>query len=357
MSPSRFLLIRLGLLAGALLALLAVSTGMAAAQGPSVQITGASPIQVIADVPLVVGKATVLQVTLTASAKVNGRVDVTFGSSRKSQAATLARGSNIVYVAVDPPTAPGSLAYTAQFTITNGASSKVFQGQASVVALKSDRLKIFFLPVDWSATDRSKGMPARFNSFVTSSADFFRATYPFPESNITITSTQTPYMLTADQRAIVNADGDFNWANITALYSGIALAGRQQHPDTDLVVGVLPPKWYARILNDPTVVGLELNVVRSAVSNQVDSDYSTLAHEAGHVFGRVDDYDFTRKPPVIGNRLDEPGYWIAKGRPIAPSAKQAFYSFMGASDARSQYWVDRATYLAILQLLQSGTAP
>ncbi|HUS13492.1 MAG TPA: hypothetical protein VM536_00560 [Chloroflexia bacterium] len=357
MRTSIALLTRLGLIIGIVFGLLALSVSLVAAQSTTVQITGASPIQVIADVPLVAGKATVLKLTLTASAKVSGRVNVTFGGRNKSESATLARGTSTLYVKVDPPAAPGTITFSAQFVPSGGTASKVFQGQAQVLQLQRDRMKVFFLPVDWTAADRAKSMPGKFNSFVTSSGDFFRGTYPFPENNITIGSTQTPYMLSPDERAIVDASGNFNWGNITALYSSLVLAGRRQQPDADLVVGVLPPKWYARVLNDPAVVGLELNVVKAAVSSQVDSDYATLAHEAGHIFGRFDDYDFGRKPPLIGTRIDAPGYWVAKGRPITPADKQAFYSFMGASDARSQYWVDRDTYLSILEMLQSGAAP
>jgi len=164
-------------------------------------------------------------------------------------------------------------------------------------------------------------------------------------------------MLTAEQRAIADAQGNLNWGAITDLYSSVAIAGHRVMPNADLIVGVLPPNWYARVLNDPNTVGLELNAVNSVVSTQVNSDYATLAHETGHIFGRFDDYDFSSNPAKIGNRVDAPGYWVAKSRPISPSTRPIYYSFMGASDASSQYWVNKETYLAILQTLQSGGGP
>ena len=72
------------------------------------------------------------------------------------------------------------------------------------------------------------------------------------------------------------------------------------------------------------------------------------------MFGRLDDYDFNRQPPKVGNRIDDPGYWVANGQPISPTGGPTTYSFMGASDPGSQYWVDTPTYLAILQMLESG---
>ena len=86
-----------------------------------------------------------------------------------------------------------------------------------------------------------------------------------------------------------------------------------------------------------------------------DDDYATAAHETGHVFGRFDDYDMNLNPPKVGNRIDDPGYWVTRSLPVNPFSRTTYYSFMGASDPGSQYWVDRATYLAILQSLQSGT--
>src|SRR5215212_9630040 len=141
------------------------------------------------------------------------------------------------------------------------------------------------------------------------------------------------------------------------MYTSIALAGRRVMADADLVVGVLPPKWFARNLHDPTVVGLELHAVRQVVANQVDSDYATLAHETGHVFGELDDYDFNINTPKIGHRIDAPGYWVSKSRAIAPGSRTIYYSFMGASDAASQFWVDKDTYMDLLNALQNGVIP
>jgi hypothetical protein len=308
-------------------------------------------------VPLVVGKSTVVKVVVTAGARTSAKLTVSLGASTKVSTVRLVSGSNTLYIPVDAPSGPGTLQVVAKVTSTSGTGGNQITKNAEVVALTKNELKVILLPVDWTDQDRAKYFPARYDSFASQSSDFFKNSYPLPEGNLRITKSTTNFMLSADERAIADAQGNLNWQNIMAMYSSIALAGQREMPDTDLVVGVLPPKWFARNLNDPTVVGLELQAVRQAVANQVDTDYATLAHEAGHIFGRVDDYDFNLNPPKIGNRLDAPGFWFSKSKAVSPTGKPVYFSFMGASDAASQYWVDKSTYLAIMQTLQSGTLP
>jgi hypothetical protein len=121
-------------------------------------------------------------------------------------------------------------------------------------------------------------------------------------------------------------------------------------------VGVLPPRWFARNLNEPKTVGLELHAVPQVIASQVDADHATVAHEVGHIYGLRDEYDLRRRPPWIGNPIDAPGYWFGRSLPVAPGGNPVYYSFMGASDARSQYWVNKPTYLWILDRLQGGGA-
>jgi hypothetical protein len=340
-----------------LIIVMAVSATNSLAQTPKLTVTDVKAVQVIEDVPLIIGKSTVLKVVLTSSSRTSARLTVTLGASTKANTVKLNSGTNTLFIPVDPPTAPGTVAVTAKITTTSGTGGNQVSKTVEVVTLTKDTLKVILLPVDWTSQDRAKYFPARYNSFASQSSDFFKATYPIAESKLLITKSTTNFMLSADERAIADAQGNLNWQNIMAMYSSIALEGRRQMPDTDLVVGVLPPKWFARNLNDPNTVGLELQAVREAVANQVDSDYATLAHETGHVFGLVDDYDFSLNPPRIGNHLDEPGYWLTKSKYIITTAKPVYYSFMAASDPSAQYWVDSSTYRAILQTLQSGTLP
>jgi hypothetical protein len=340
-----------------LLAAMSLTTADSNAQTTKLTVTDVKALQVIEDVPLVVGKATVVKVVLTAGARTSAKLTVSLGASTKVNTVSLVSGTNTLYTPVDPPSAAGSLQVSAKITTTSGTGGNQVTKSVEVVAPKMNGLKVILLPVDWTDQDRAKYFPSQYDSFSSQSSDFFKATYPIPDGNFQIVKSNTNFMLTADQRAIADAQGNLNWQNIMDMYSSIAIAGRSAMPDTDLVVGVLPPKWFARNLNDPTVVGLELQAVKAAVANQVDSDYATLAHEAGHVFGRVDDYDFSLNPAKIGNRLDEPGYWRSKSKAINPSAKPIYYSFMGASDASSQYWIDKSTYMAIMQTLESGTLP
>jgi hypothetical protein len=339
------------------LGLLASTTVTSSAQAARLQVTDVRAVQVVEDVPLVVGKTTVVKVNLTASIRTDARVSVTLGSGTNSTVAHLSSGANVVYLYVNPPAAPGTVNFSARVTSLSGSGGNTVSRQAQVVALRLNSMKILLMPVDWTSQDRARYLPGLFNTFASSSGDFLRATYPFPDGNIQISSTSTPFMLTPDQRAISDSVGNLNWGVITDMYSAVAIAGRRIMPNADLVVGVLPPRWFARAFNDPTTVGFELNAVNSVVSTQVDSDYATLAHETGHHFGRIDDYNFDVSPPKIGNRIDVSGYWIARARQVNPWDRPVYYSFMGASDAKSQYWVDKSTYLAILQALQNGVGP
>lgn len=340
-----------------LVAALALTTADSIAQTTTLTVIDVKAVQVIEDVPLVVGKATVVKVVVTAGATTNARLAVSLGPSTNVQTVRLIAGTNTLYFPVDPPSGPGPLQVTAIVSSTGGAGGNQVTNTVEAVALQKNSLKVILMPVDWSNQDLARYFPARYNSFASQSSDFFKASYPIPEGNLQITKSTTDFMLTADERAIADAQGNLNWSNIMDMYSSIALAGLREMPDADLVVGVLPPRWFARNLNDPTVVGLELQAVRQAVANQVDSDYATLAHEAGHVFGLLDDYDFNLTPPKIGDLLDEPGYWMSKTKVINPNERPTYYSFMGASDPSSQYWVDKSTYLAIMQTLESGTLP
>jgi len=331
--------------------LMSITTTTSSAQGVRVQVTDVKAVQVIEDVPLVAGKATAVKVSITTSARTQATIEVRLGASVKSQAVTLVRGANTIYIAVDPPGNPASVEVTAR--VVRPAGNQMAK-QVNVVSLQRNSMKILFLPVDWTDQDRARSFPAQYNSFVTASSDFFRASFPLPAGNIQIGASQGTHMLTADQRAIADAQGNFNWPAITDMYASIAAAGHRLMPDADLVVGVLPPKWYATNLNDPAVVGLELHAVQSIVSSQVNAGSSTLAHEAGHIFGLLDDYNFDINPPKIGNRINVPGYWLARSLQISTGGNPAYYSFMGAEDAASRYWVDRDSYMAILQTLQSG---
>jgi hypothetical protein len=334
--------------------LMSITTTTSSAQGARVQVTDVKPVQVIEDVPMVAGKATAVKVNITTTARTQATIEVKLGASVKSRVVTLAKGANTIYIPVDPPGNAGIVEVTAR--VVKPAGNQMAK-QADVVALQRNSMKVFFLPVDWTAKDRARNFPAQYNNFVAASSDFFKASYPLPAQNIQVSSSQATHMLTADQRAIVDAQGNFNWPAITDMYDSIAAAGHRAMPDADMVVGVLPPRWYAVNLNDPAVLGLELHAVPSIVSSQVNAGSSTLAHEVGHVFGLFDDYNFDVNPPKIGNRINVPGYWLAKSLQIGTGGKPVYYSFMGAEDAASRYWVDRDSYLAILQILQNGTGP
>lgn len=331
--------------------------GMTAnAQGVQLEVQQVMPIQVIEDVPLVVGKPVAIKVVVFSSAAVPANLEVALGAPRKSQAVNLNQGLNTFYVPIDSPTGAGDI--EAQAIISSGESRHSRSQQVQVIAPDLNRLNIVFLPVDWTNQDQSRNnFPVSYNVFAGTSSDFMISTYPIADSNVHLDGNVPNYMLTPQQRAIADGQGNLNWANLTAMYSAIALAGRRAMGNADIVVGVLPPNWFARNLNEPNTVGLEFHSVKHIVTAQSNSDYATMAHEVGHIFRQEDEYNFNVNPPIIGNRIDVPGYRVRTGQPITPNTSPIYYSFMAASDPRSEYWIDLGTYIEILNLMQSGALP
>jgi hypothetical protein len=342
-------------LALALALALSLPAARAGAQGAQVEVTEVQAVQVIEGVPLVASKPVAVKVVVNSSAGVDATLEVALGAARRSIGVHLSPGPNNFYVPLDPPSAAGNI--EAEAIITAGANSHRRAQPVQVIAPDLNRLNLVLLPVDWTAQDQAAGFPSSYDNFASGNSTFFKATYPLPDSNIQIQASASHYMLTPQQRAIADGQGNLNWENLTAMYTAVALAGRRVMGNADTVVGVLPPRWFARNLNEPNTVGLEFHAVKRAVAVQVTSDYATVAHEIGHVFRQEDDYDFSRNPPRIGNRIDATGFWVGGNQVMSPAGPPVYYSFMGASDAGSQYWVDTQTYLEILGILQGGRLP
>lgn len=268
----------------------------AGAQGVQLEVQQVKPVQVIEDVPLVAGKPVVVKVVVFASASVPANLEVALGAPRKSQAVNLSQGVNTFYVPIDSPTAAGNI--EAQAIISSGESRHSRSETVQVIAPDLNRLNVVFLPVDWTNQDQSRNnFPVSYNVFAGTSSDFMISTYPIADNNVHLDGNVPNYMLTPQQRAISDGQGNINWTNLTAMYSAVALAGRRAMSNADIVVGVLPPNWFGRYLNEPETVGLEFHSVKHIVTAQVNSDYATLAHEVGHIFRQDDEYNFNVNPP------------------------------------------------------------
>ena len=342
----KLLLIRGYMLFSALLVVVGVLglPGPAFAAAPG--ISAIVPIQVLAGMPLVASKATVVRVTLASG---TGTVKLTFDNKQYT-----ASGGPTVDFYVDAPAA-GAAGTKRTITISADAGGGAKSVKADVYTLKNNGTKLFFVPVDWTPSDqKSFSFPQKYDQFVQDSGDFLKGTYPWPSQNVEIDHTDTIHMLTAQERTIVDSNGGERYQAMIAMYAGIALAGRRLKPDADVVIGILPPQWFAKNMKSPGTVGMELHAVRATVVDQVDSDYATASHELGHVYGRPDDYDFTKNPPKIGNPIDADGFWVEKKQPRSLTHRPAYLSFMAGGSEGTDFWVDTRTYKAIFDLLVQG---
>src|SRR5260370_33358293 len=88
-----------------LTAALALTTADSTAQTTKLTVTDVKALQVIEDVPLVVGKPTVVKVVLTAGGRTPAKLTGSLGASAKVSTARLGRGNNTLTGPLVPPSA------------------------------------------------------------------------------------------------------------------------------------------------------------------------------------------------------------------------------------------------------------
>ncbi len=277
------------------------------------------------------------------------------GSDGKDEA-----GASVLYLG-KPTTSAGGKSYNIS---VNGKS---FSRQVIVVQTK---LKVFFLPVDWTAQMRSDPR-VKYEQTITDmtrvSCDFMKAVYPVPPDDITCDKTLVPYMLRPFESTVADANAEINWGAITSMYASIGVTGRRYMPDATIVVGVMPPGWFGKHLKSANTLGLELHNVKGAVTSQVTVDflnYQVAAHEIGHTFGLLDDYNHGIDPPRDGWVIDSDGFWLNKPTDVQtphyygvndtdPQFGVGYISFMGA--AGGPIWVDKCTFEYLRDAIKGGT--
>lgn len=344
-----------GILVGILVVAALFPPGLrgAYAQGGG-EIVEISPIQVLEGFPLVSGKATVVRVALRANRASEAKLTVSFDGRDYQQNVRLQAGQQWVDVFVDPPRSAGSLTVTA--SLSGGAS-----GRASVDALVVEptrRLKIFYLPTDWTPEQRRR---LRYDEiiprFVELQTAFLEAVYPLPEDHVDADYSPAPHMVRANEKALVDASGTVDNRALSTLYGTVYLAARRQAPDADLMVAILPPDWFGTYMASPGTLGLQFKLVSGLVLAQIgmrgvvdlEGEKPIVAsHEIGHVFNLEDEYDYSQSPPKRGDRIDVPGYWVIQREPKEDSSIKPTFNFM-SSAGLPDYWVRSEVYGALLR--------
>lgn len=320
-------------------------------------------IQAIADADLIAGKDTVVRVAQGGTVTVDGGSCGKLFDGNCSGGTQDESGTTVIDVGKVKSGTDGKT-----YTIAVG-NDKV---QRKVFKVDT-KLNVFFLPVDWTAQDRNN---SRYNykqlipAMTAASCEFMKAVYPVPAENVNCTSTLTPYMLRPYEQAVADANGQINWTAISAMYASAGVAGRRYMADATVVVAVLPPGWFGKHMNSDNTLGLELGNIKGIVTSQVTPNYlnyQVAAHEIGHTYGLLDDYNFGVDPPRNAWYIDSDGYWQnvpanlsreddkKKLRAVNDNSVigGGYYSFMGA--AGGVIWVNTCTFNYLREAITGNT--
>ena len=341
------------------------------------------PIQVIQGAPLVLGKATVVRVTVGVT-NVNvdnanaipARITLTFAGKTYRQDVSLDAGQTTQTVDIfpDPPAQLQPVQANAKidagtgWTDSNPGNNTLAQPVTlDVVQTKDNAIHLVFLPVDWSDqdfqkfTDSTGSYKKNFDTFLkgyaADNAEYLASTFPVIDSKVVYTYTTVPHNLTAAERAGFGGgllNSDFFTLLATAMF-----AGRQYDPEATVVIALMPPGWFAKRGERGTMGVTSLNFKGVTLNEVILGTPSTdvPAHETGHQYGLDEDYNFRdRKNPRIGYPIDVPGYWVAEKIPVpvvSDRAKQVL-GFMAGGDGRKTNrdgvyrWADSPTYWWLL---------
>ena len=328
-------------------------------------LVGLSPIQAVADVPLVLGKATAVRVkiALPANARVDAKVTLDVNGMPYEQMANLVGPQTTVTLRIDEPRVLAPVVVKASVTPTVLVSDPNPTNNTRTVTFQTvqttEKIVAFFLPVDWTPEEQSRhNYGVMYKKYVQGAADFFVGAYPLAADQLIVDFTTTPHMLKTFEKTLADSAGKFNYRNALALYGGIAIAGRRYRPDAAIVIGVLPPDWFSKH-GKPKTLGLALTAVKGTVTGQFDpGEVTTAAHEVGHLYALYEDYDYAIKPPRPGVEILVPVYWVQREQEPVSTPSKKLWTYMSAGSKQVTYWTDRRIYEYLLAkfALQGGTA-
>lgn len=330
------------------------------------KIAGLELTQGLPQEPLVVGRATAarVQISIPAAAQVGIQVRLEAGGQVYERTTLLTGPVMTITVGLNPPievkpvTARVWVTPTGQVTDPNPADNTSTAVYPTV--LTTERIVVFFLPVDWTPEDRTRyGLDTMFKRYAQEAGAFLAAAYPLPGDHVALDLTLAPHMLSPFEKTLADSQGRFNMRNALALYGSISYAARRLRPDATMVVGVFPPGWF-RKHGQPGTVGLALTDVRGVVTSQWEPDLPPIvaAHEIGHLFGEDEDYDYAVKPARPCTQVLVPGFWVDREQELANRPDQNLCTFMSSASRQSAYWVDRRIYEYLMSkfAMAGGTA-
>ncbi len=306
--------------------------------------------------PLILGKLTVarVQIDLPPATNLDAQIRLEVDGKTYERAANLVGPTVTVTLKIDalreikPITATVSVTPTGQATDPNlSDNSKTVTYQT---VRTTERVVVFFLPVDWTPEERSKyDYNNAFKQHVQEAGDFLMSTYPLPADRVIVDYTMTPHMLSSFEQTLADSQGKFNMRNALALYANLSFAGRRYRPDATMVVGVLPPGWF-RAHGQPGTLGFTLSDVKGIVTGQYGANLPPIiaAHEIGHLYSLDEDYDFAIKPSRPCVAIFLPSYWAEHELELIDTSTKRLCTFMSAASSQDNYWVDQRIYEYLL---------
>ena len=316
--------------------------------------------------PLVLGKLTVarVRVGLPADVNVDAQIRVEVDGKVTERTVNLAGPEVTATLRIDPPREVKPVAARVTVTPVGQVTDPDLSDNTNTVTYQTvqtvEKVVAFFLPVDWTPEERSKyNYNTIFKQYVKDAGDFLIGTYPLPTDEAIIDYTMTPYMLQPFEKTLADSQGKFSMRNAVALYGGLSIAGRRYRPDATIVIGVLPPGWYAKH-GQPKMVGFALPEVKGIVTGQYETNLQPIvaAHEISHLYFAGEDYDFAVKPSRPCFQINTPGYWVPRDQDLANTARKKLCTFLSAADPKVAYWADRRIYEYLMAkfTMNGGTA-
>ncbi|HID64380.1 MAG TPA: hypothetical protein EYP49_16810 [Anaerolineae bacterium] len=361
--------------------------------GVDLSVESVTPVQVLAEQPLVQGKATAVRVVVSKtgneavdnvsvrltynsqdftafyvadSANIDADYSLVNDNSTYPLASATTEATKTIYFFGDGLTPAEAGQYSVTATVdylgtiaesdeTNNSSSATATVYATSWPLEKaghffQWLDIVYVKADWGQTPTSD-----FDNYFNNSSAFLQGVFPvsasgfFPEKFATFSG--------ADSMEYRGPDGRLDEGEMREWFMDLNRRLILSRPCADGFVAVLPRDWFQNYSTWCTSCtgltyqpGTQLGLAQLSPYSGI-AGYKTSAHELGHVFGLwlgCEQYEDCNPNRVdgIGNPVYN-GLWVEQRRLMHYSAEHRVYSFMGAS-ADADFWIDAGDYGKLL---------
>jgi hypothetical protein len=301
--------------------------------------------------PLILGKDTVVRAVVgyTGADATEVRVTVEFDGKTFAETALAQGKETAIDVFVGAPQNFQTQTINVRVDALNATADVDLANNAQTLTLPmvkpNETIRGYFLPVDWTAEQRARyNFDTKFPEFVQENLNFLRGVYPLSKEQITLDYTLAPHMLAPNEKRLVDNQGETDGQAMHLLYATIALAARRLKSDASLIVGVLPPGWYAAH-GKRGALGMALRDVKGVVTGQyAPTDPTTSAHELAHIYWLYEDYDYAISPGRPFTWIDRSGYYVQERAPQEISDTKKIPTFLSSGDPDQSFWVDTRAY-------------